>query len=228
MRTAVSLLMASVIVPLIACSPKRPTASLETTPISYQPSQTPIERTVGKLRRLAIAPVNYDCVKFLRYCPSEAVEENLKGTLLAESIILLIDWKGYDVVPIDPNINFLADHLKTSAEQITQDLGVLGHWAMKSFDDIDGSRPEVPKIVSAIGRALNVDGLVFVHAIDSPNPFRDSELGAVIYEVSSGRIVWSKRGILLEMLNAHDPRQMTGALFGTLEHAVPKILAEKP
>ncbi len=227
MRTAFSLLMAWVFVASIACSPKKPTANLETTPITYRPPQTPIERTVGRLRRLAIAPVNYDCVKFLGYCTSKAVEENLKRKLLAESIILLIDWKGYDVVPIDPNFDLLADNLKTSAEQITQDLGVLAHWAMKSFD-IDGSRPEVPKIVSAIGRALNVDGLLFIHAIDSPNPFRDTELGAVVYEVSSGRIVWSKRGILLEMLNAHDQRQLTEALLGTLEHAVPKILAENP
>ena len=76
--------------------------STKNTAITDNRPNASVERSVGKLRRLVIAPVGYKVIEgSLALFGGTKNENNFKKALLSETMSLLNDWKGYAAVPID-------------------------------------------------------------------------------------------------------------------------------
>lgn len=245
MRELINSLATVLLLLCSACSSAVWQDSRDISPISYQISEEHIERSVGRLRRLAIAPVRFKqhVDVWDSYFSSEKRESRRAGreaekeiALFSKTVNQLTEEKGYEVVPFTLYEDILTEKLKWSTEQVHQHLGVLADWAQTSSDG-EESPEDIINIVSKIGHALNVDGLLMIQGFQKPPnvtktlmlvpfygvfaiPFMfvegDAGIRADIYEVSSGRIVWrsSKGG-------------GDRGLFSELENAIPKVLAEK-
>jgi hypothetical protein len=229
--------------------------STEITAITDNRPNASVERSVGKLRRLVIAPVGYRVIggSFVALFGGTIKEKYFKKTLLSETMSLLNDWKGYEAVPMDPYLeDVLREKLNLSDEQIQKHMDELAEWAKESTKGEDPPE-EIADLVSRIGLALNVDGLLFIQGFIKPPIYTmtltiltaslawpllsleaDNELRADIYEVSSGKIAWSRKvsikPILLDeptMDRQHDPKHWSRLLFEPLEHAIPKVLVEE-
>ena len=217
-------------------------------------SQDSSERSVGRLRRLAIAPIRYKSTddSIVAFLGMTIDVNSFKPALLSETMVLLNDWKGYEAVPIDPYEDVLREKLNLSDEQIQKHLDVLSDWAKESTK---GATPqqEIADLVSSIGVALNVDGLLFIQGFHKPPSYTyaltiltgslawpllsleaDNELRADIYEVSSGKIAWSRKVSITPIMLDHptmdkvrDPKHWSRLLFEPLENAIPKVLVEE-
>ena len=174
---------------LSACASKVPDSSQEVTPILYRLPEITFERSVGRLRRLAIAPIR--CWRGAGLIGYEDSVEKTKKALLSWTISFLKDRKGYEAIPIDLHKNLLQEKLEFSTKRIGQHLDMLADWAIESdpwnwFSQTGVTlalsrivhltrkaeqRPtEIVSTVSAIGRPLNVDGLVFILRIQTGGP----------------------------------------------------------
>jgi hypothetical protein len=179
-------------------------------------------------------------------------ENYFKKALLSETMSLLNDWKGYEAVPIDLYEDVLREKLNLSHEQIQKHMDVLADWAKEPTNGEDPPE-EIADLVSRIGLALNVDGLLFIQGFNKPPNYTmaltiltaslawpllsleaDNELRAGIYEVSSGNIVWSRKVSITPILldqptqdEIADPKHWARLLFEPLENAIPKVLVEE-
>jgi hypothetical protein len=254
-KQAVNFSSAFLLFALSACSTTTVSQdSTEITAITDNRPNASVERSVGKLRRLAIAPVGYKVIEgsFVALFGGTTNENNFKKALLSETMSLLNDWKGYEAVPIDLYEDVLREKLNPSDEQIQKHMDVLADWAKESTNGEDPPE-EIADLVSRIGLALNVDGLLFIQGFNKPPNYTmaltiltaslawpllsleaDNELRADIYEVSSGKIVWSRKvsitPILLDQPTQYEianPKHWARLLFEPLEYAIPKVLVEK-
>ncbi len=253
-KTAVHFSIAFLLFAMSACSTiKVSQDSTEITAITDNRANASVERSVGKLRRLVIAPVGYKVIEgsFIALFGGTMNENNFKKALLSETMSLLNDWKGYEAVPIDLYEDVLREKLNLSDEQIQKYMDVLADWAKEPTYGEDPPE-EIADIVSRIGLALNVDGLLFIQGFNKPPNYTmaltiltaslawpllsleaDNELRADIYEVSSGKIVWSRKVSITPILldqptqdEIADPKHWTRLLFEPLENAIPKVLVE--
>lgn len=241
---------------LAACTTMESPTLPVITPITYRLPESQIARSIGRLRRLAIAPVrSWRPVGLLGpvFGPSTFKEgdENTKHGLLSNAISFLADadWKGYEVVRIDSHDASLQRRLRLSAEEIARHLNALSDWPIESgirkirrkqtprhatnhlsliIQHTPKAMPpptNMDRTASAIGRALNVDGLVIIQGV---GPLWDlfgrkdlMFLRADIYEVSSGKVVWTN-----EVVDAPIERAAE-MLFDSLEPAIPKVLVDE-
>ncbi len=254
-KQAVNFSSALLLFALSACSTiKVSQDSTEIPAITDNRPNTSVERSVGKLRRLVIAPVGYRVIEgsFLALFGGTIKENTFKKNLLSETMSLLNDWKGYEAVPIDLHEDVLREKLNLSHEQSQKHREVLADWAKEPTNGEDPPE-EIADLVSRIGLALNVDGLLFIQGFNKPPNYTmaltiltaslawpllsleaDNELRAGIYEVSSGKIVWSRKvsitPILLDQPTQDEianPKHWARLLFEPLENAIPKVLVEE-
>lgn len=205
---------------------------------------------VWRLRRLAIAPIQYE---FSNGGERQTETENsTRRELLFVTRKILGDEKGYEVVPLQIYEDIILQKFNISEEQFKEHLDLLTTWAKSSGN---GEQPpeRVTIAVSKIGRPLNVDGLVIIHGSMSlptakcigssilvTGPFfplgslyfcqMESRMRADIYEVSTGRIVWRRE--LRDRGNVNAAVQISRnvrlpQLFRPLEHAAAKNSTEK-
>ena len=268
-KTAVYFSIAFLLFALSACSSSVSQQSPETTP-SYRLSETTIERSVGKLRRLVILPVRYDAIVgsfnksiaalFLHYTPEE-YENDIKKVLLSETISQLNDWKGYNASSFDVYRAMVQEKFRISSEQLQKNLVTLADWVKKLSTEAEPPE-EITNLVSEIGLVLNVDGIVIIQGFEKPANLTgvltlltatlawpltlleaDNKLRADIYEVSSGRIVWSQATEIYEddkytlgnieygftnpQHGIRSSKRAVHRLFKPLENAIPKVLVEE-
>lgn len=231
-----------------------PQDSTEITPITDNRPNVSVESSVEKLRRLAIAPIRYKSIDgSIAAFLGETIDVNkFKTALLSETTVLLNDWKGYEALPFGLYEDALREKLNLSDEQIQKHMDVLAEWTKESANRANPPE-EIADLVSRIGVALNVDGLLFIQGFNKPANYTlaltlltaslawpslfleaDNELRADIYEVSSGKIVWSRKVSIRPIFKnknnqqrQHDPKLWTRLLFEPLKNAIPKVLAEE-
>ena len=180
-------------------------ASGEFTPLSYRRADEGFARSVGKLRRLVLLPVRLE----------QARQEVVEGWS-SRALRILSDQKGYEVIPLDLYEDIIATRLDVSVEETRRNADRLTRWASESAD---GAPPpeDVVGVVSRLGRGLKADAVVVIHGLTSM-------LGADLFEVATGRIVWRRR-----MSTPSPPFApwIMDSLFHPLEHAVPRALIEE-
>ena len=222
---------------------------IEIVPISYKVPAETLDRTIGKLRRLAIIPGEFESKAdkvlgpLLGYPAKEVSVEYLRSTFISGATEFLSSERGYDVEPLDPpniserRIGTLEGFLETCSEYLVA-------WA--DNPDLSGSSPvHVESCVKRIGRFLNVDGLIVIGGSRVSDPgWRAAltiltaslawptiyaqekiEASADLFEVSSGRIVWRSR-FSKSASESTAPRVALGFLFQNIEHALPEVLIE--
>ena len=225
----------------------------EITPQTYDVSVWRIERSVGRLRRLGLAPPKFS-ENFYILTSEFWAEENekrlkeletgIEERLLATAKNQLTREKGYDVEVLEAGERTLRGELGFSKEEYQQSLELLANWAK---DSADGAEPPegIAIRVKRIGEALNLDGLVVIQGFHRhPNvttslmfiPFYGvfaipllplearSQIDAGIYEISSGRIVWRSR---IRGVGLDRLLERAGELFSELENAMPAVLIEE-
>ncbi len=213
MRRHTRRLVLSVLLSLVACStrvlwqdPK------DLLPISYRSTKAPVALTVGRLRRLVIAPVRFAWIQDGKHVSQ--VEEQVKRELTSLTLRVLTDQKGYEAIPLELYEDIYQEKLQLSRGEVETSIAALTDWANISPD---GTQPPEGLVgdVSKIGRALNVDGLMVVQGVAIPpsnaivaltilsaglawpllfaGKNNDVRMLADLYEVSTGRIVWRSR-----------------------------------
>jgi hypothetical protein len=207
------------------------------TPMSEDISKEGIKRSVGSLRRLAVAPVKYRYFRGAERIPE--LEDQTERNLLSEAL-KLVGSKGYTVTPLYIYDDLILQKFNISQKKFREYLDLLTDWAKNSSD---GQEPtaEVMNAVAKISDPLNVDGLLVAQG-STTEPSRSTVLGSMIlagpfffylpplffrthtelrtdiYEVSTGRIVW--RGQRQDNPPALEvPRVSLAALFTQLEAA---------
>jgi len=206
--------------------------SSEIAPSSYVVRDLPIERQVGRLRRLALMPVAF---KFERghdhSTTNEAGEAKYRREISEYARAFLVDWRGYEV--------------ETVGDCPADDMRELAAWASSS--DNDATPPdERIRLVSAVGLQYRTDGVMVIqgHLKILSNPGlviiiatcglawpivlpADSDAGirADLFEVSSARIVWRDESRdWIGDPNGRNPSLLIECVLAPLEHAVPKVL----
>lgn len=163
------------------------------TPSSYRSSDPRVVRTIGKLRRLAMTPPR--CQSYSVSGARDALKEaSLCRDLGTETRRLLVDGKGYEVIPVDLYTDLPRQKFEMSAEQLGGALHSITEWARHASE---GQRPpsEVAEAVSRIGHALKADGLLVLQVAHRDRffvaPHRDGWVD--IIEVATGQVVWRSR-----------------------------------
>ncbi len=246
MKRNLSALMILLLSFFSACAPKVWQTSSNVSPSSYAVLQTPaIERSVGKLRRLVLLPVKHEMKQILS--KREPEQKNYKvftGAIASSVRELLVNTKGYDVVPMDLYEDMLPEKLYLSREQVQTRTALLLKWAASSADGEDPPR-DVSNAVSALGRPLNADGLLIIQGYSKDNTAmavltiltasltwplllasNDFAVRADIYEVSTGKIVWRASWKDIDDMWALPSDVITRRLFGSLEPAIPKAITK--
>jgi len=222
-RTATAALISVFALTLVACSSawesrKPPEATTYIAPTDR------IERTVGRLRKLVLLPVDFhttDC-----HVASDAAEG---AALEAATIKLLTDWKGYDVVTVRPE-----DQAEAASLAAT-----LGSWQEESGGKQDQPPAAEANKMTALVAAYRTDGMLALRAhikclstldivgyfmiIGMPNwahTLSERNVSAGIYEGHDQRLVWLKYQHFDMPTVAHSPQ----SLFENLENAVPAAL----
>jgi hypothetical protein len=206
-------------------------------PMSGEISKEEMKRSVGSLRRLAVAPVEYLYSRGGERI--QELEDQTERNVLSEALKLASS-KGYIVTPLFIYDDLIPQKFNISQKEFREYLDLLTDWAKNSSD---GQAPtaEVINAVAKISRPLNFDGLLVIQG-STTEPSRGTvwgsmilagpfffylppvlirtytELRADIYEVSTGRIVW--RGQRRDNLPALDvPHISLAQLFVQLEAA---------
>jgi hypothetical protein len=238
------------IIPLVlltACSstkPRQETQQLQ--PVSYRTSMDPSTRGVGLLRRLVVAPIQFDYIKDGKHW--EEKEQSIKKQWREQIRALLQDQRGYEVELLDIYEDMYPEKLGLTAEEVSTYCRSLAAWALKSSD---GEKPpeSVAEMAGKLGRPLNVDGILLIQGINNPSgtalnvltvatifataPFAIANskfyLEADVIEIATGRVVWRNRHQEHQILFEDEPRWLS--LYGSMilkpiEPAIPRALTK--
>ncbi len=244
---------AMVLVLCSACSSRVWQYRGDITPTSYQRIDGRIERSVGKLRRLAVAPIRFQNVLDIwEGWPTEPRKVEQQAEVTGRVMSATLSWlsaRGYEAAPLDLHEVLYLEKLGLTPERVTEQLDTLVAW-MRSSDD--GAQPpeSTAEIVRRLGRPLNVDGIVVVEGIRRPPNITATlavltaslswplvffegkvEMRADIYEVATGKVVWRGKAREFYGASVFKSQGLVGSvparLFGELEHAVPRVLVEE-
>jgi hypothetical protein len=204
------------------------------TPVTYNTAQYRGEASVGKLRCLALMPVEIKSYKgkYISLKEQEATAQSY-GDACGN---FLINEKGYEIVVVrDIDGKWQNDLIEKSGYDNIQDL--YKKWHKKS-----GEKHAVSDI-HKIGQALNVDGVLVIQ-IKERKPWGITQallnialmniplfykigsptIGTWIYETTTGRVVWSQE---YSDIDQEDEVSFSYIkLFADLENAVPRQLIE--
>lgn len=222
----------------------------EISPVSYELPGETLDRTIGRLKRLAIIPGEFNAERSTTFDdvvnppPNTKISaESLRSTFLSEAASFLSDERGYEVQFLDP-LKFPDSDDATLGNRLENCSDLLVTWAKTANGD-DASPPEIESCVKRAGQALNVDGLIVIGASQKfdhgwrvvltvltaslawPTLMTQAQIeaSAAIFEVSSGQIVWRSRfSKSASELTAGSV--VVGLLLENIEHALPEVLIE--
>ena len=184
-------------------------------PITHQPESGSISRSVGLLRRLAILPAR------LEFSPSNGRQcfepcdwEQLTLDVAQNVPKYLTEWRGYEVVVLDPMV---ADHASLelpgmSLDDLIKELAIFAEQRSN-----DPPKDDISQCLQAITKQLWVDGVVLIQGRVSITSKLETSLGlalaasgygllgalpiqmvrigskfeADIFETRTGRLVWA-------------------------------------
>jgi hypothetical protein len=198
------------------------------TPMTYHAAPYRSADSVGKLRRLAMMPV-----ELKSYSGKYDSEEDHEAAVLRHEEAcerFLTERKGYEIVVVrDKEGKWPSGVFESSEYENTQDL--YQRWRAETAEK------HTESVIKKIGSALNVDGVLVVR-IKEPKPWgiiegllniafvniplvyniATPDVGAWIYETTTGQLVWRTESSNIE------GRRSVIDLFRDLENAVPHQL----
>ena len=202
-------------------------------PSTYRPIPSRLERSVGLLRRLALPPLQLETSPVdPRYCLDACDSAGFGADLTSEAQRVLTDWRGYEVVRVDP----------VPESRLRPD--DLASWARSASGD-DPPEP-LRALVQRIGGSARCDGvivlqteLVYLTWLDAAAwyatltfaiPISMARIGtrleADVFDARTGRRVWSSHlragGSPDTQLSHAD--DLVDALLDPLELALPRVL----
>jgi hypothetical protein len=211
-------------------------ADAQVAPISYDAEDNDLNRTIGKLRKLAVLPGKFEVT---RDGEAEGTKD-LSASFVNEAAYFLEGERGYAVAPLTPgNVAKIEDAVLDRL--LRECSAILAGW------ENAGAAAAVAPCADRIGRHLGVDGLVVVSGSrNSDRQWRviatlltaslawpllmsqeQIESSAGLFEVASGDLVWrssfSKSAIDTSAISA---TLAVGFLFEGLEHALPEALTQ--
>jgi hypothetical protein len=226
------------------------------TPITHRPDDGSVQRSVGLLRRLAVLPLQLDVTpQNPKRCAGPCDWEELRSGLAHNVVDYLATWRGYEVVTLDPLVpSRLAVDLTVG--ELEERVGRLTTFADQRSSDPPSE--ELAEMVRDLGTRTGVDGIVILHGktttlswmevaaafplalsgygLLAAIPVEMARLGtrleADIFEVATGRLVWtsvfsagvdplsSKPG----RPTAFDANAIVTKLFDPIEPALPAAL----
>lgn len=233
---------------LVSCAPWQSPDPV--TPVSYQTSRDRMERTVGKLRRLAVIELDQDapsaCVKTLDEQARLVEVDSVVATVLTER-------KGYEVVAPDPERHA---ELRVGADgtPLVQELLAAGAQTQTAIGG-----PVTRDLLQRLREQDRVDGLLVLYArrtcqnalpgfrqfmivgtlglselmVDPKLLAQETGYSAFVFETEAARVVWrNKYGALAQGWDAYvssgktdrDAMSPVGRLIDAIEPAVPKLL----
>ncbi len=205
-------------------------------PATYKAGAHRSADSVGRLRRLAVMPVELKSYEG-KYATAQDRAAAARGHQ-EDCARFLTDEKGYEVVIVADGDGKWTAGLFAEGGQGEEMEDLYKRWREETADG------HTPSVVQRIGGALRVDGVVVVE-IKEPKPWGVAEgllnlalvniplfysiaapdIGAWIYETATGRLVWRReRSSFGEKGVSHVPR--VTELFTDLDNAVPRHLTK--
>jgi hypothetical protein len=210
------------------------------TPVTYKDSPYRAADSVGKLRRLALMPVEIKsyAAKYAYEKEQEAAQEAAALSYEDACARLLSEKKGYEIVVVmDADGKWQSSLFENSGYNNIQDLYQKWHK--------ETAEKHTTSVIQNIGRALNVDGVLVIR-IKERKPWGVTEgtlnialvniplfysiaspdLGAWIYETATGRRVWREEHSIGNEAGVGTTTVTVSliSLFADLENAVPHQL----
>jgi hypothetical protein len=214
----------------------------DTTPISFVPLKgTLIERTVGKLRRLAVLPVSLEVEpKNPKWCLEKCAWEGLDSAIENEVVACLQDKRGYEILSLSAGWDGTGYASLFTPEEVSALTEKLAAHAR----DGDPLRPptDVADLVKKIGTRAGIDGIMVIQGkavtldvFDYASwfasfslliPFSMARAGvtlrADVYETATGRNVWTEELSSRGVPNQND--HYGKMLCDVMEQSIPRIL----
>lgn len=203
-------------------------------PVTYESTPYRSEESIGKLRRLAVMPIEMNSYEGRYDSLADRYEDAER--LQAEAARYLAERKGYDVVVVE----YAEDGWTSKVSQQLQGEESEALHDAWSNEPADGHRAST---IQELGRILAVDAVLAI-MVEEKEPWGVADgllniallniplfynlatpnVGAWIYETSTGRLVWRE-----EHSTSGQDHRSTGDslmnLFVDLENAVPAQLA---
>ncbi len=214
------------------------------TPRSYNSYPENSRLSTGLLRRLLIMPVQFETLigdkpffqhrSWWSHTDSElgySSDEEVSRRYLETAVDYLANWKGYEIIRLNPTDTAERHALFTSLEieNIAKDLM---SWSEKPVD-YETPAKNIIRITSKLGSATKADGILMISGVNKlpsdakvaavvlsasllwPILFIDTGISfkAHIFEVNTGKVVWASSGAPSIPL-----------LFEKLENAIPKVM----
>lgn len=216
----------------------------DTTPVSFVPlTGSLIERSVGKLRRLAVFPLALEVgPENPKWCLERCAWEGLDSAIEKEVVTCLQDKRGYEIVSLAAGSGGTGPAPVFRPEEVS----ALTERLAAHARDGDPLRPpaEVAELVKRIGMRAGVDGIMVIqgkavtlNVIDYLSWFASFSLlipvsmarigvnlRADVYETATGRNVWT--GELSSGGVPHREEHYGKALCDIMEQAIPRILTK--
>jgi len=208
------------------------------TPMTYTILEgTKIERSVGKLRRLAVLPVQLSVTpKNPKMCLGPCGWEGLDNVIETGAIKCLRDRRGYEVILMDAPTAFF------TPEEVSEFARTLAKSIRES--DPDRLHEEVVSLVKEFGSRAKVDGVVVIQGMATSLSLVDWALGyasftlslplsflrigvslrADIFEVATGHTIWSS--VLYGGMEPRASEQYGMVLLDPIEPAIPRVLTK--
>ena len=221
-----------------------PRDSKQVTPVTYKAMEDiKIERTVGKLRRLMVLPVQLmvspeDPKMCLEKCGWEGLSVNIE----AEAVTCLREKRGYEVssggeLLRDNGPVFTLEELSNYARDLA---------SSAREGDPDKPQPETVRRVRELGKWAGVDGIVVIQGSATSLTLWDLAAGyasfslslplsflrvgislrADVYETSTGRAVWTST--LSSGWEPNSQEHYGIVLFERIEPAIPRVFTRPP
>jgi hypothetical protein len=213
--------------------------SKEVMPVTYTALEDArIERSVGKLRRLAVLPVQLEVSpKDPKLCLEKCGWAGLDGAIEVEAIRCLGEKRGYEVTSADSLVS--ESTASFTSEELSKFAKALADKARES--DSDRSPEEVVTLVKEIGSRAGLDGIVVIQgeatslsvidfvvmyasfSLSTPLSFMriGVSLRADVFEVATGRNVWTST---LSSGGEPSAREHYGTvLLDPIEPAIPRV-----
>ena len=214
------------------------------TPVSYKETPYRSSNSIGLLRRLVIMPVAHEPYKdeYTSVKEQEAAAQSFQKVCAD----FLTDIKGYEILTIkDVGGEWDWDRIGYNNNAESPESSNLNNLYQQWHEETAGKHTE--QVIQKIGRTLNADGVVVMwvkereawDAIDGilNIAFMNAPLfynlgypniGAWIYETSSGQLVWSAKHSTFGEVEGTSTSNMNHVvnLFVNMENAVPSQLTK--
>jgi hypothetical protein len=199
-----------------------------------------IERSVGRLRRLAVLPVQLQVMpKNPKWCLEKCGWEGLDSSIEIEAITCLRDKRGYEVISLDSlTSEGAADYF--TPEKVSEIAKTFADNARES--DPDRPPEEVAILVKELGSRVGLDGILVIQGTATSLSLADwaaayasfslslplsflrigVSLRADVFEAATGRNVWTSR--LSSGWEPHATDHYGMVLIDPIEPAIPRVL----